>query len=338
MSAKISINKELYCQFLIASQARYSMLGLAELLNNHPAHDSFTRWLKNVKLKPHIIWEYAENLVDKNSGYLIVDDCVLDKFFGRTIEPVSIQYSGLHHTQVYGIGVVNLLWTNKKQFAEETSEHIPVDFRIFDKKRDGKTKNEHCQDMITLAMERGFKNITVLMDCAYSDLKTLKLVHRSGWKFVTGLKGNRVVSLAPHEYRSVAEIATEEGIVVHLKKFGFIKLIKLVNPKSGDIDYLATNDLSLTSPDIRKANACRWKVEEYHRGTKQTTGIENCQARLQRAQRNHIFCSSLTFLALEKHRLEKGCSWYESKQRIITDALKDYLEKPFIPLPQKALT
>nr|WP_281181168.1 transposase [Candidatus Arsenophonus triatominarum] len=33
----------------------------------------------------------------------------------------------------------------------------------------------------------------------------------------------------------------------------------------------------------------RWSVEVYHREVKQNCGIERCQARTSRAQRNHIF-------------------------------------------------
>ena len=32
----------------------------------------------------------------------------------------------------------------------------------------------------------------------------------------------------------------------------------------------------------------RWKIEEFHREIKQLTGIESCQCRKARLQRNHI--------------------------------------------------
>lgn len=332
---QLSINKELYCQFLIASQGRYSIAGLAELFANQPAHDSYTRWLNTTLLKPHIIWEYARNLIKLDQGYLIIDDTVLDKWYGPEIECVASQYSGRHHRVVNGIGVVNLLWNGNQE--PEQAEHIPIDFRIYDQKRDKKTKNQHCHDMIESAYQRGFQNITVLMDCAYSDLGALKQIRRYQWIFITGLKSNRIVSLAPHKHQPISAVATEEGIICHLRGFGLIKVIKLVRPNK-DIDYLATNDISLSSTVIRLANDRRWKIEELHRGEKQTVGLEKCQSRKQRAQRNHILCSTLSFLATEKYRLEKGCSWQSSKFRVIADALRDYLKKPFIRLPINALT
>jgi len=45
-------------------------------------------------------------------------------------------------------------------------------------------------------------------------------------------------------------------------------------------DYIVTNDLSQNSTDeVQEANAVRWKVEEFHRGVKQLTGIANVAKR-----------------------------------------------------------
>ena len=43
-----------------------------------------------------------------------------------------------------------------------------------------------------------------------------------------------------------------------------------------------------------------WMIEKYHRGIKQFCGIERCQARSERAQRNHI---ERAFLRLEYQRV-----------------------------------
>ena len=61
-----------------------------------------------------------------------------------------------------------------------------------------------------------------------------------------------------------------------------------------------------------------------------------CQSRTKRAQRTHIFCSILSFLALEKKRMEDNISWYEAKRKIISDCLFAYLKQPMITLPVKS--
>ena len=105
---------------------------------------------------------------------------------------VKLQYSGAIGGLVRGIGVVNLVHTNG-----EDGEYYPVDFRIYAKEADGKTKNDHFQEMLLRAViEKGIKAKRVLFDSWYSSWKNLKIVHRLGLIFYTTLKINRLVSLS----------------------------------------------------------------------------------------------------------------------------------------------
>jgi len=124
----------------------------------------------------------------------------------------------------------------------------------------------------------------------------------------------------------------KEGLVVHLKAYGFIRVFKTFSQAKGEVEYIATNKLDMTLIDIKTVAAQRWKIEEYHRGLKQTTGIEKCQARNQRSQRNHIFCSILSFVALELQRQNKHISWYQTKKQIIQHAMRQYMLSPTISL------
>lgn len=324
-------NKELYCQFLIAAQTNFT----ATNFSNHTegiAHDSITRFLSNTKLTPNILWEYAKPLVDPKSGSLVLDDTVLDHFFGEKIDLTRWQYSGTHHRVVRGIGLTNLLWTDT-----DGKSHIPIDFKIYHPETDGYTKNQHARTMLTLAKSRGFSPSLVVMDSWYASVDTLHLIDDYGWIFVCGLKGNRTVFTKEDtgvmkKWRVDELPVYSSGKIVHLKDFGTVRVFLLVAP-NGKEDYYATNNLNVTQEDIRSAAALRWRVEEFHRGLKQTTGVEMCQATTQRSQRTHIFCSILSFLALEKKRLEDGITWYESKRKIISDSLFLYLKQPFVKLP-----
>src|SRR6266496_1248334 len=159
-------NKDLYSQFLLSTQGRYSMLWLAKLLNNQPAHDSWNRWLTNTTLRPSILWEEVHSFVDTKGGYLVIDDSVIDKWYAKEIPLVQRQYSGTHHRLVDGIGVVSLLWTKSVR-----QEHVPIDFRIYAPTYDGKDKHSHARDMLEAAFHRGFKNPTVVMDGWYESTK-----------------------------------------------------------------------------------------------------------------------------------------------------------------------
>ncbi|MGH2612329.1 MAG: IS701 family transposase [Rhabdochlamydiaceae bacterium] len=315
--------KDLYCQFLLASQRNFTATQAQELTS--VSHDAITRWLTSVKLTPNLLWEHVEHLVDKEGGVLVVDDSVIAKQYSRSHELplLSYQYSGAYHKVVQGIGLVNLVLVDKENTC------LPVDYRIFSKKIDGRTKHEHVQEMITLALHRGIRPSCVAFDSWYGSVKTLKFLEKNNLVWVTVLRENRVID---HNEHFSDKKFPDEGLVVHLKAYGMIKVFKTFSQAKGAVEYLATNKLDMTLLDIKTVAAQRWKIEEYHRGLKQTTGIEKCQARTQRSQRNHIFCSIISFIGLELHRRKKHITWYQAKQQIIQHAMRQYLLKPTISL------
>lgn len=315
--------KDLYCQFLLASQRNFTATQASDLTD--VSHDAITRWLHSVKLTPNLLWEHVEKLVEKEGGVLVVDDSVIAKQYSRSHELplLSYQYSGAYHKVIQGIGLVNLVVVKKDNTC------LPIDYRIFSKKIDGRTKHMHVQEMIMLALDRGIKPSAVAFDSWYGSVKTLKFLERNKLTWVTVLKNNRIVD---HNEHLVDKKIPEEGLVVHLKAYGMIRVFKTFSQAKGEVEYIATNKLDMTLSDIKTVAAQRWKIEEYHRGLKQTTGIEKCQARNQRSQRNHIFCSIISFVALEVQRVNKHTSWYQAKQQIIQHAMRQYILKPSISL------
>lgn len=317
---KPKCSKELYCQFLLAAQSNFTGTEMSDHLSDI-AHDSINRWLSKTKLTPSILWENVQFLVDKNEGYLVCDDSVLFKNRSEKLPLASWQYSGAKKKVVRGIGLVTLLWS-------QNDEHLPIDYRIYSKVSDGYTKNQHFQEMLKLADHKGIKPRAVVFDSWYASNLNLNYIDNLGWTWITQLRANRVVNYKYH----LNEInISPEGTIVHLKMYGNIKVFKFIT-KNSDIEYYATNNLNLSSTDIRRANAKRWKIEEYHRGLKQLCGIEKCQSRISRSQRTHIFCSIIAFVSLELNRLKHDITWYEFKRQIIKDALTNYLKNPTIRL------
>ena len=110
-----------------------------------------------------------------------------------------------------------------------------------------------------------------------------------------------------------------------------IRVFKIV-AKDGDIEYWATDDLTMDELErLRLAERC-WAIENYHRGLKQCCGVERCQVRAARAQRNHIGLAIRAFLRLERHFYVTGISWYEAKARIIRGAVRAYVAQPLYGL------
>ena len=89
---------------------------------------------------------------------------------------------------------------------------IPCDFRVYDKPRGGKTKNEHFQQMLQQARARGFRPDGWLV-CRLGEPDFGRL-------FLTRLKGNR-----------------GEGRVVHLRGFGFVQVFRTVS--NGEAEHWA---------------------------------------------------------------------------------------------------
>ena len=182
--------KELYKAFLQASSIRYTGLALSEVSPVQVSHDSVSRWLQATKQTPNMVWLEASKFINKDSPCLLVcDDTILSKKHSKKIELVRYQYSGAEHDIVAGIGLVNLVW-----YGIDEKQAIPVDYRVYDKESDGKTKNSHFCDLLFLAKSRGITPEAVVFDAWYGSLKNLKAVREHGWAWVTNLRKNRKVN------------------------------------------------------------------------------------------------------------------------------------------------
>ncbi len=75
----------------------------------------------------------------------------------------------------------------------------------------------------------------------------------------------------------------------------------------------------------------RWKVEEFHREAKQLTGIERCQCRSGRIQRNHIIgCAMLVWSRLKHLAYQSGRTIYQIKHGLLDDYLIQQLKNPTV--------
>lgn len=98
-------------------------------------------------------------------------------------------------------------------------------------------------------------------------------------------------------------------------------------------DFVATNDLSQASTDaVQKACGIRWKIEEFHRQLKQLTGVEACQCRKARIQRNHIACALLVWTRLKAIAYQTGRTVYQIKHGMLSDYLIEQLKHPSVSM------
>jgi SRSO17 transposase len=332
------VTKKTYIEYLLHTPINYTGTNLANHLSE-VSHDSVSDYLAREKATARQIWELAKEVIkDNKQSYLIVDDSVQDKRYARKIELVKNQYSGAEHGLVNGICVVNLVHSDGDIYA-------PIDYRLYAPMEDGKTKNEHFREMLIKAkVDKGIMANTILFDSWYASVDNLKLIHRMGMQFITTLKANRLVSLSKEGgYIHLEEIAwTDErkqyGVKVKLQEVPFhVQLFKLVAP-DGNIDWVITNCPEKISIDlVQKENKVRWNIETMHRELKQLTGIEKCQARKARSQRNHISYCYQAWFVLKRQAKNTQLTVYELRNNLFSEYLKTVLRKPIIPAYHLAL-
>jgi DNA-binding HxlR family transcriptional regulator len=311
---KSKCSRNLYCSFLEVTSSRYSALILSEVVPEEMSlsQDSISRWLAAAKVQPKDLWEAAQKEIDKSRGILAFDDVVIDKSRSEKMELERWQYSGTEHGTVKGIGVVNALRQTSKD------DYPPIDYRIWNPPDDGKTKNDHFREMLSSAKKRGLEAEMIVADSWYSSLDNLKSIRSHDWEWVMGLKSNRLVN-KPHIKISELDIP-DEGLKVHLKGYGWIKLFRFVG-KNNHTDYIGTSRLDLTKEQIKSYFERRWSIEVLHRELKQTCGFGRCQSNIGRAARNHIALSLLALIRKHRRRRLDNTTPYQQDWALIKPAI-----------------
>jgi len=325
-----------YCQYLISTQINYTLTYFADHAQRW-SHDTMRRYLDREKITPRLLWEAVrEEVVPSSKGYVIFDDTVLDKNHSTAIGGVRQQWSGNAGGVIRGIGVVSCVYVNP-----ETDQFWIVDYRVYDPDVDGKSKIDHLQEMLrNLGHQKRLPFRTVLMDSWYAARPVMRQIEKLGKTYYCPIKKNRLVDetggAEPHRrVETLFWTSAEEqvGKTVHLKSFPAghrVKLFRLV-VSSDRTDYIVTNDLEQESASgTQKACAVRWTVEQFHREAKQLTGIERCQCRSARIQRNHIGCAMLAWARMKQIAEQTAQTIYQVKFGQLSDYLIHQLKTPSV--------
>ena|ERR1700759_1345454 len=323
-----------YCQYLLVSQINYTLTNFA----NHCerlSHDAVNRYLRGERITPRLVWDNVRTqLVVTERGFLIFDDTVLDKNYSHAIELVRRQYSGNAHGVIKGIGVVTCVYVNP-----DSDQFWLIDYRIYDPDGDGKTKLDHVREMLSnIVYEKELAFQAVLMDAWYATKDLLLYIESLKKIYYCPLKDNRQVddSHGARPYRRVDSLEWSEAELASGKRIkikGFPKEHKVrafrVAVSTHRTDYVVTNDWAQDSTEAtQKACGFRWKIEQLHREGKQLTGLERCQCRKARIQRNHISCALLVWVRLKELAAHTGRTIYQLKHGLLDDYLIQQLKNP----------
>ena len=301
-------------------------------------HDQINRYLANDRLTPRHVWEHVKpDLVQTPDGYIIFDDTTLEKQSARKIALAKQQYSGNAGKVVNGIGVVTCVYVNPV-----LDRSWLIDYRIYDKQGDGKTKLDHVEDMLGVLVDaRKAAFSTVLMDSWYASKRLLLYIESLEKQYYCPLKSNRLVDDSHGEkpYQRIDSLhwtASEQttGKQVKLHKFPKHHKVKVFRVASSQrTDYVITNDLSQSDISAtQQACGSRWKIEQFHREAKQLTGLEKCQCRLARIVRNHIGAAFLVWVHLRRKANETGQTLYQVKHGMLSEYLCQQLKSPTLKI------
>ena len=98
-------------------------------------------------------------------------------------------------------------------------------------------------------------------------------------------------------------------------------------------DFVVTSDKAQDSTEAtQEACGFRRKIEQSHREARQVTGIERCQCRIARIQRNHIGCALLVWVRLKELAKKTGTTIYQLKQGLLDDYRVEQLKSPSLKM------
>jgi hypothetical protein len=323
-----------YVQYLAVSQVNFTQTYMGAH-HNKVSHDQLNRRCREEKVRPRHLWQAVRgDVVEDPEGYLLFDDTVLNKEYSEKIEIAKRQYSGAAHGIIMGIGVVTCVYYNPA-----LKKFWIIDFRIYNRIADGKDKLQHVEDMLlhTITWKKiAFRG--VLFDTWYATAHLMNVISQQKKYFYCPVKQNRKVFQGVHwtqpQYLSWDEEALKKGHGIRLKRqsrYFRIRIHRLVKPtRSADesFQYVVTNDVLETSETVACRVGFRWKIEELHREIKQNTGIERCECRKARAQRNHIACSVMAWVLLKRAANAAGTTIYQLKEALLDRFITTLLNSP----------
>ena len=319
-------NLDTYTLFLLAESKHSGCTRLAEILEGL-SHDSVNRFLLRERYDPKDLFDEVKPQINVVGGTLSGDDTVIDKPYSdpTLTELIGYFWSGKHHRVVKGIHLITLYYTDC------SSKSVPINYRIYNK-LEGKTKNDYFREMITEVLSWGLMPLMVTTDAWYSSLDNLKLLKNKELGLLMGIAKNRQVAINSGKYTQVQNLEIpDEGLVVYLKEFGYVKVFCHIF--TGEVDryyimYLpnlgATEQLTRT--EFKQVRAIHWGIECYHRAIKKLCGISQFMVRTTSAIRTHFFCAIRAFTQLELMRSEELIdNWYQVQRTLSLKVAREFI-------------
>ncbi len=297
---RLPLAMRFYLIGLIYRNSRMSCVCLASLVE--VSHDLLYRVLYLAFPYSRRLWEWFARAI-VSEGYLIIDDTTW-KRYGKKLEGVSIVWDSTIGKRILGTNVVLLIWTDGKT-------RIPLGLRIW--REGGKSKVKLATELLWEARRRGIISAFVLFDAWYAAESVLNLLERFGWFYATRVKKNRLFN----------QVRIDQTFRHHYgRKSGKLKRInhEVLVVKDGT-RFLLTNNLQLTSAQVKKLYRVRQQIEEVFRLLKQEFGWGRCRANSLQAQKTHLHLGLYAFCLVQSKASAEKLTIYAYKQNLFRERI-----------------
>ena len=279
------------------------------------------------RYEPKDLFEEVKEQINLVGGTITGDDTVIDKPYSdpSLTELIGYFWSGKHHRIVKGIQLITLYYT------ELSGKSVPINYRIYNK-QEGKTKNDYLREMLKEVLDWGVQPKMVTTDAWYSSHSNLQFLKHKGLGLLMGIAKNRLVTINGQKPIQVQALEIpDEGLLVHLKKFGNVKVFRKQFKNEVTryyIMYLPDLEATkqLTRVEFKKYRELHWGIECYHRALKQVCGISNFMVRKSEAIITHFFCAIRAFTQLELMRAEELiANWYSLQRTLSLKVAREFI-------------
>lgn len=288
-----------------------SLLSIDDQYSYAKGNKAFTN-ISSYQLKRFLDKEWDENKtlidiiknknIDWSTGWLMIDDAILEKPYSKKIEGVYWQYSSKSGRSELGLNITVVAWTDGNQT-------IPLCFMMYEKDNNGKalkTKNKFAEEAVDYILSIGIKPMYVCFDSKYSSNDLLNKLQSKAVIYYTQLPSNRTLN-AEQLKKQPFQLRAKKGRLKGVwHKVSVIKHCKR---------YYATNEEFITENDVSrqqilKKYRVRWAIEELFRALKQLCHIKECKSRSIAAQKRYAMLSMQAFMILQD---QKQNTVYEAK-------------------------
>lgn len=316
----------LYITGLILLDTRQNCTRITDFLPGR-CHDALNRLLRVMPLSTRVVMGLLIALAQSYglTGYLCLDDVVVEKRFSKKTPWTGWTYSNSKGGKVYGLHIVVLLWC-------VGSIKIPVAFRLWQPKAKCgpnryRTKIQLAQQMMIEMQSRHLPFAYIAFDGWYNArwftrwLDNCEIIWQStlakNSRVIYQNQKTRVDKLASRlklKWRSHLTLRTAV-LSVYLPGYGSVRLVVTKNG-DGRWSYIVTNDFQADVTTIVRRKQSRWNIETLFRDSKQFAGFGACQCRVPQAMARHVALVLLAYVVLSQLKLDPKETLGEVKERL----------------------